>query len=89
MTGVEVSIPSSPGKRWPRTCLARIPSASACCAPAAPGSGKFEQKAFEHICSLDKLHHLVTAAAPPAKLAKALSQNGVAVHLPEKKNASS
>jgi hypothetical protein len=87
MTGVEVSISSSPGKRWPRTCLIRIPSASACCAPAAPGSGKFEQKAFEHICPLDKLDHLVAETAPPAKLAKALSQNNVAVHLQEKKGA--
>ena len=50
-------------------------------------SSKFEQKAFEHICPLDKLNHLVTDTAPPAKLAKALAQNGVAVHLPEKKNA--
>ena len=52
-------------------------------------SSKFEQKAFEHICPLDKLNHLVTDAAPPAKLAKALAQSNVAVHLPEKKNASS
>lgn len=50
-------------------------------------SSKFEQKAFEHICPLDKLNHLVTDTAPPAKLAKALSQNDVAVHLPEKKNS--
>jgi len=50
-------------------------------------SSKFEQKAFEHICPLDKLHHLVTDTAPPTKLAKALAQNNVAVHLPEKKNS--
>ena len=51
-------------------------------------SSKFEQKAFEHICPLDKLDHLVIDRAPPAKLAKALPQNNVAVHLPEKKNSS-
>jgi DeoR/GlpR family transcriptional regulator of sugar metabolism len=50
-------------------------------------SSKFEQKAFEHICPLDKLNHLVTDAAPPAKLAKALSQSNVAVHLPGKKSS--
>ena len=49
-------------------------------------SSKFGQKAFEHICPLDKLNHLVTDTAPPATLAKVLSQNNVAVHLPEKKN---
>ena len=50
-------------------------------------SSKFAQKAFEHICTLDKLDHLVTDMAPPAKLGKALAQNSVAVHLPGKKKA--
>lgn len=50
-------------------------------------SSKFGQKALEHICPLDKLNHLVTDAAPPSKLAKALAQNRVAVHLPGKKNS--
>jgi DeoR family glycerol-3-phosphate regulon repressor len=50
-------------------------------------SSKFEQKAFEHICPLDKLNHLVTDTAPPARLAKALARSNVAVHLPGKKDS--
>lgn len=46
-------------------------------------SSKFDQKAFEHVCSLDQLSHLVTDTAPPATLAKSLEQSGVAVHFPK------
>jgi len=42
---------------------------------------KFEQKAFENICHLDALDHLVTNGAPPQPLATALRQANVSVHV--------
>ena len=44
-------------------------------------NSKFEQKAFENICTLEALDHLVTDGSPPAPLVKALGVAGVEVHI--------
>ena len=44
-------------------------------------NSKFEQKAFENICALDAVDHLVTDAAPPKPLVKALRAAGVQVRV--------
>jgi DeoR family transcriptional regulator, glycerol-3-phosphate regulon repressor len=44
-------------------------------------SNKFEQKALEHICSLDKIRCLATDIMPPPDLEKALKRHGVRICL--------
>jgi DeoR/GlpR family transcriptional regulator of sugar metabolism len=42
---------------------------------------KFERAAFERVCPLASLDHLVTDSEPPAQLAKALAKANVEVHV--------
>jgi DeoR/GlpR family transcriptional regulator of sugar metabolism len=44
-------------------------------------NSKFEQKAFENVCELGAVDHLVTDSTPPKPLAKALRAAGVRVHV--------
>jgi DeoR family transcriptional regulator of aga operon len=44
-------------------------------------NSKFEQRAFENICPLDAINHLVTDGPPPKPLVKALRQADVRIHV--------
>ena len=45
---------------------------------------KLDQAAFERICNLDEIDHLVTDREPPAELARALRKAKVGTHLPRR-----